>query len=76
MEVFQIKHLYICVIPSVIPSPHFDAANAHAILTPHVMIMKINDCGFKFSMASQQHVLIKEDKDNLLQFAKVFPAKF
>ena len=36
---------------------------------------KINDCGFKFSVVCQWHVLIK-DKDNLLQFAKVFPTKF
>ena len=33
---------------------------------------KINDCGFKFSVACEWSVLIK-DKDNLLQFAKVFP---
>ena len=37
---------------------------------------KINDCGFKFSMAYQWYVLIEGDKDNLLQFAKVFPFKF
>ena len=37
---------------------------------------KINDCGFKFTVECQWHVLIEEDKDNLLQFAKVFPAKF
>ena len=37
---------------------------------------EMNDCGFKFSMACKWRVLIEEDKDNLLQFAKVFPAKF
>ena len=31
---------------------------------------------FKFSMVCKWHVLIKEDKDDLLQFAKVFPTKF
>ena len=30
---------------------------------------------FKFSVACKWCVLIKEDKDNLLQFAKVFPNK-
>ena len=37
---------------------------------------KINDCGFKFSVACKWCVLIEQDKDDLLQFAKVFPAKF
>ena len=37
---------------------------------------KINDCGFKFSVACEWHVLIEEDKDNLFQYAKVFPIKF
>ena len=37
---------------------------------------EINDCGFKFSVACEWRVLIEEDKDNLLQFAKVFPTKF
>ena len=36
---------------------------------------KINDRGLNFSVACEWHVLIKEDKDNSLQFAKVFPAK-
>ena len=49
-------------------------SNAHTILVPHVMI-KINDCGLKFSVL-QWRVLIEEDKDDTLQFAKVFPAKF
>ena len=37
---------------------------------------KINECGFKFSVACQWYVLFKDEKDNLLQFAKVFSAKF
>ena len=37
---------------------------------------KINDCGFKFRVACQWRVLIEEGKDNLLQLAKVFSAKF
>ena len=37
---------------------------------------QINACGLKFSMACEWHILIEEDKDNLLQFAKVFPTKF
>ena len=37
---------------------------------------KINDCGFNFSVAYEWCVLIKEDEDNLLKFAKVLPAKF
>ena len=37
---------------------------------------KINDCGFKFSVACKWCVLFKEDKDDSLQFAKVFSAKF
>ena len=34
---------------------------------------KINDGGFKFSVACKWHVLIEEDKDDSLQFAKVCP---
>ena len=37
---------------------------------------KINNCSFKFSMACNWHVLIKEGNHNLLKFTKVFPAKF
>ena len=37
---------------------------------------KVNDCGFKFSVACEWCVLFKEDKDDSLQFTKVFPAKF
>ena len=37
---------------------------------------KINDCGFNFSVVCEWRVLIEEDKDNSLQFAKVFPIKF
>ena len=37
---------------------------------------KVNDCGFKFSMVCKWHVLIEEDKDDSLQFAKVFPTEF
>ena len=37
---------------------------------------KVNDCGFKFSVACEWCVLFKEDKDDSLQFAKVFPTKF
>ena len=37
---------------------------------------KVNDCGFKFSVVCEWCVLFKEDKDDSLQFAKVFPAKF
>ena len=37
---------------------------------------KINDCGFKFCVVYTWHVLIEEDKDNSLEFAKVFPTKF
>ena len=37
---------------------------------------KINDCGIKFSVACEWSVLIEEDKDDSLQFAKVFSAKF
>ena len=37
---------------------------------------KVNDCGFKFSTACKWYVSFKEDKDDSLQFAKVFPAKF
>ena len=47
-------------------SHHFSAAHDD----------KINNCGFKFSMACNWHVLIKENNDNLLKFAKVFPTKF
>ena len=36
----------------------------------------MNNCDFKFSMVSEWHVIIEEDKNNLLQFAKVFPTKF
>ena len=35
---------------------------------------KVNNCGFKFSVAREWHVLFKKDKDDSLQFAKVFPA--
>ena len=34
---------------------------------------KVNDCGFKFSVECEWCVLFKEDKGDLLQFAKVFP---
>ena len=34
---------------------------------------KVNDCGFKFSMACEWCVLFEEHKDDSLQFAKVFP---
>ena len=37
---------------------------------------KVNDCGFKFSVVCEWRVLFKEDKDDSLQFAKVFPTKF
>ena len=71
---FQIKHLYINVILSVIPSPHL-TQQTRTILVPHVMI-KLNDCGFEFSMVCEWCALIKEDKDNSLQFTKIFPTKF
>ena len=35
---------------------------------------KINDCGFKFSVACEWRV--EEEKEDLLQFAKIFPDKF
>ena len=35
---FQITHFYICVIVSVILSPHLTLQNAHTILPPHMMI--------------------------------------
>ena len=68
MGAFQIKHLYICVIPSL----HL-TLQMYTILVPHMII---NDCGFKFSMACKWHVLIEEDKDNSLQFDKVLFTKF
>ena len=37
---------------------------------------KVNDCGFKFGVACEWHVLIEEDKDDSLQFTKDFLAKF
>ena len=37
---------------------------------------KVNDCGFKFSVACKWCVSFKKDKDDSLQFAKVFPTKF
>ena len=37
---------------------------------------KVNDCGFKFSVAGEWCFLFKENKDDSLLFAKVFPAKF
>ena len=55
------KHLYICT-----PSPHL-TLQMHTILVPHVV--------FQFSMECKWHVVIEEDKDNSLQFAKVFPTK-
>ena len=36
---------------------------------------KVNDYGFKFSMVCKWCVLSKEDKDDSLQFDKVFPCQ-
>ena len=51
-----------------------------SLQTPHYFSTtrddKVNDCGFKFSAVCKWHVSFKEDKDDSLQFAKVFPAKF
>ena len=72
---FQIKHLIIiCVIPGIIPLPYLTLQTR----TPFCAARdnKINNCGFKFSMVCKRHILIEEDKDKSLQFAKVFPAKF
>ena len=63
---FQIKHLYIYVILSVIPHykrPHYFSATCD----DKVMIVALN---------SAWQVLIEDDNDDSLQFAKVFPAKF
>ena len=52
---FQIKHLYTCVIRSIILSPHLiDTAKAHHSSTTHDD--KINDCGFKISVACVMQV--------------------
>ena len=48
MGVFQIKHLYIRVIPSVIPSPHCKRAH---YLNSTRDDKNINNCSFKFSVA-------------------------
>ena len=65
--------LYSCH-PRYYPLTTLDTANAHHFSA--TCDDKINICGFKFSVKSEWHVLIKEDKDNLLQFAKDFPSKF
>ena len=62
---FQIKHLYIRVILSVIPSPHL-TLQTHTFFSA-TRDDKIKDCGFKFSMACEWHNLIKEDKDAICQ---------
>ena len=64
------KHLYICGVPS----PHLTLQTHTPFNTARDD--KINNCGFKFSVACKWHVLIEEDKDNSLQFSKVFPTKF
>ena len=46
-KLFQIKHLYICVIPSVILSPNCKCAHYFNATRDD----KINDCSFKFSVA-------------------------
>ena len=53
-------------------SPHYKCP--HHFSTTHDD--KVNDCGFKFNMACKWCVLFKEDKDDSLQFAKIFPTKF
>ena len=68
------KHLYICSVCSPLRSPYL-TLQTHAPFNS-ARDDKINDCGFNLSMACEWCVLIEEDKDNLLQFAKVFPAKF
>ena len=57
------------------PLTTLDTTNACTILASHVMIKQMN-VAFKFSMACEWCALIKEDKDNSLQFAKVFLTKF
>ena len=51
-----------------------------SLQTPHYFSTtrddKVNDCGFKFSAVCKWRVSFKEDKDDSLQFIKVFPAKF
>ena len=64
------KHLYI----SGVLSPHL-TLQMHATFNAS-RDDKINDCSFNFSVAHKWHVLIQEDKDNSLQFANVFLAKF
>ena len=56
------------------PSPHLTLQTHAPFKAAHDD--KINDCGFNFSVACEWRVLIEEDKDNTLQFAKVFPTKF
>ena len=60
----------IIFMSSQVLSPHYKCPH-HFIVTRDD---KVNDCGFKFSVACDWHVLFKEDKDDSLQFAKVFPA--
>ena len=68
------KHLYIHSARSPKCSPHL-TLKTHAPFNS-ACDDKINDCGFNLSVAYEQHVLIEENKDNLLQLTKVFPTKF
>ena len=63
-------------VSSRVLSPHHTWHYRHACYFNATRDDKINNCGFKFSVVCQWHVLIEEDKNNLLQFAKVLPTKF
>ena len=62
---FQIKHLYICH-PECYHLTTLDTANmAHYFSATRDD--KINDCGFKFSVACEWRILIEEDKNTIHQ---------
>ena len=62
--------LYSC-LPKCYPPTTLGTANVHTILMPHVMIKQMI-----VILNLAWRVLTEENKDNLLQFAKVFPTKF
>ena len=72
-EHFRLNILYLCH-PEYYPLTTLDAANTHHFSA--TCDDKINNYSFKFSVVCEWCVLFKEDKDDSLQFAKVFPTKF
>ena len=66
--------LYLCHLRLLL-SPHNTSHCKHVHHFSAAHDDKINDCGSKFSIVCEWCILTEEDRDNSLEFAKIFPFK-